>query len=204
MAGWTPGSLGYALSMPTSSLLLSAALMFASGLSVAQAPVDTASHNPMGDEAGHTEKPATPATVLEISVGGHPALTLHLADLQAMPQTTVQVFNGHNKQNETYSGPLVATVLAKAGVTLAEKTQHDILDSYLVATGTDGYFVVYSGAELQPGLHKTQAIIAVAQAGHPLNRTGAFQLIDPEDAKPARWVRNVKSLTVVPVTGSAR
>lgn len=190
--------------MHPSTLLLSAALVFGSGISVAQMPVDTASHNPMGDEAGHTEKPVTLSTVLEVSVSGHPALTLHLADLQAMPQTTVQAFNAHSKQNESYSGPAVATVLAKAGLALAEKTQHDILDSYVLGTGADGYFVVFSGAELQPGLHKTQAIIAITQAGQPLSRTGAFQLIDPEDAKPARWVRNLKSLAVVPVTASTR
>ena len=174
-------------------------LVLASVPCLAQAPVDTASHNPMGDEAGHTEKPAIPSTVLEVSVAGHPAVSLRLADLQAMPQATVEVFNAHTKQNETYAGPPVAAVLAKGGVALGEKTQHDILDSYILGTGADGYFVVFSGAEMQPGLHKTDAIIAITQAGKPLTRTGAFQLIAPEDVKPARWVRNLRSLTVVPV-----
>ena len=187
--------------MHKATLLLGAALAFGPGVVVAQSPVDTASHNPMGDEAGHTEKPVDLSTVLAISVHGHAAATLHLADLQAMPQTTVQVFNAHTKQKESYSGPSVAAVLAKAGVALGEKTQHEILDSYVLGTGTDGYFVVFSGAELQPGLHKTEAIVAIAQGGQPLTRTGAFQLIDPEDAKPARWVRNLKALTVVAVPG---
>lgn len=190
--------------MLTSNLFLAAALAFSSVISLAQMPVDTASHNPMGDEAGHTEKPTTLSTVLEVSLSGHPALILHLADLQAMPQITVEVLNAHSKQKETYSGPSVATVLARAGVVLAEKTQHDILDSFVLGSGTDGYFVVYSGAELQPGLHQTQVIIAIAQAGQPLTRTGAFQLIDPEDTKPARWVRNLKSLQVVPVASPAK
>ena len=190
--------------MHSSHLPLGAALALSIGLSVAQAPVDTASHNPMGDEAGHTEKPTTLSTVLAGSVSGHPAGVLHLADLQAMPQSTVQVFNSHTGQNESYSGPRVAAVLAKAGVALVERTQHDILDSYVLGTGSDGYFVVFSGAELQPGLHKTEAIIAIAQGGQPLTRTGSFQLIDPEDAKPARWVRNLKALTVVPVTNPAK
>lgn len=146
----------------------------------------------------HEHAEAKPSTSLTVHAADR-TLTLALSDLQAMPQTSVSVFNAHSKQNETYSGPLVSDVLAKAGVTLSEQTQHSILASYVVATGTDGYFVVFSGAELQPGLHKTQAIVAIAQSGQPLTRTGAFQLIDSADAKPARWVRNLNSLSVLPV-----
>ena len=147
----------------------------------------------------HEHAPARPSTTLTLRAGDH-SVDLSVADLQALPQTTLSVFNAHNEQNETYSGPLVSDVLARAGVTLSEQTQHHILDSYVLATGTDGYFVVYSGAELQPGLHKAQPIVAIAQSGHPLTTSGAFQLIDPIDVKPARWVRNLESLTVVPVT----
>ena len=189
--------------MNLSALLLPLLLTTAATPSWAQAPVDTASQSPMGDEVHHAEKPAVASTALKVTVPGHPALSLSLADLQAMPQTTVAVFNAHTKANESYSGPLVADVVAKAGLALTEATQHEFLDSYTVAGGTDGYFVVFSGAELQPGLHKSQAIIAIAQSGHPLSRTGAFQLIEPADAKPARWVRNLKSLSVVPVTAPA-
>lgn len=149
-----------------------------------------------------TQGVAQPSTTLTVRAGER-SITLSLAELQAMPQTTVSVFNAHSKQNETYSGPLVSDVLAKAGVALSEKTQHEVLHSYVLASGTDGYFVVFSGAELQPGLHKTQAIIAIAQAGQPLARSGAFQLIDSVDVKPARWVRNLTVLSVVPVAAPA-
>ena len=146
----------------------------------------------------HDHPPAQPSTTLAVHVGGQ-TVTLTLADLQAMPQTTVSVLNAHTQQTETYSGPPVADVLARAGLTLGEKTQHGVLASYVVASGTDGYYVVFSGAELQPGLNKSQALIAVAQAGQLLTRTGAFQLIDPTDVKPARWVRNLNALAVVVV-----
>ena len=156
---------------------------------------------PAQEAAGmhHAHVPAAPSIALAVHAGTASA-TLSLADLQAMPQTTVTVFNAHNKQNETYAGPLVSDVLAKAGVALSEETQHAILDSYVIAAGTDGYFVLFSGAELQPGLHKPQTIIALTQAGQPLGQNGAFQLIDTGEVKPARWVRNLTSLTVVPVT----
>ncbi len=149
----------------------------------------------------HEHAPAQPSTALTVQAGNR-KVTLSVADLQAMPQTTVSVFNGHTQQNESYTGPLVSEVLARAGVTLSEATQHAVLDSYVLAAGTDGYFVVFSGAELQPGLHKAQAIVAIAAAGQPLARSGAFQLIDGAEVKPARWVRNLSALTVVPVAGA--
>ncbi len=151
----------------------------------------------------HDHAAAQPSTALQVRAG-EKTIMLSLAALQAMPQVTVSVFNAHSKQNETYSGPLVADVLAKAGVNLSEKTQHEVLDSYVLASGTDGYFVVFSGAELQPGLHKAQSIIAIAQAGLPLARNGAFQLIDSLDVKPARWVRNLNALAMVPVAAATQ
>ena len=179
--------------------LLSISLALVPRLLAAQAPVDTASQSPMGDSVAHAERPATPSTSLKITVPGHPAMTFSLADLQGMPQVTVEVFNAHTKANESYTGALVSDLLAKAGSSLSETTQHGFLDSYVTASGTDGYFVVYSGAELQPGLHKAQTIVAIAQGGKPLTRTGAFQLVDAGDVKPARWVRNLQVLTVIPV-----
>lgn len=143
-----------------------------------------------------SDKPATPSTTLLVTIFGQPAVHLSLADLQVLPQTKVAALNAHSKQTENYSGPLVAAVLAKAGLTLSEHAQHQVLDSYVVATGTDGYFVVFSGAELQPQLHRAEPIIAIAEDAQPLTRTGAFQLVDPLDVKPARWVRNLTSLSM--------
>ena len=146
----------------------------------------------------HAHAPAAPSTALSVSVGER-HMTLSPADLQALPQTSVTVVNGHTRAEETYTGPLVSEVLARAGVLLSTATEHDILRSYVVATGTDGYFVVFSGAELQGALHKAQCIVALTRAGQPLVENGAFQLVDSLEMKPARWVRNLKELAVMPV-----
>ncbi len=146
----------------------------------------------------HVHAPAQPSTTLMLAAGDR-HVTLSLADLGAMPQVSVTVLNGHTKAEETYAGPLVSDVLAKAGVILNSATEHDFLHSYVVATGTDGYFVVFSGAELQGALHKAQCIVAITKAGQPLGENGAFQLVDSLDAKPARWVRNLNGLSVMPV-----
>ena len=188
--------------MPSFSAALALTLLSSVSLSV----LAPAQSNLVQEDASamHGDRPpASPSTSLAVRVGDR-TVNLSLTELQDMPQTTVSVFNAHSKQTESYSGPLVADVLARAGLTLSEKTQHGLLDTYVVASGTDGYFVVFSGAELQPGLHKAQALIAIAQAGQPLTRTGAFQLIDAADVKPARWVRNLNGLTVVPVPSPVR
>ena len=146
--------------------------------------------------AHHAHAPAQPSAALAISAG-EKHLVLSPADLQTLPQASVTVLNAHSKTEETYTGPLVSDVLAKAGIALSGATEHDILRSYVVATGTDGYFVVFSGAELQSTLHKAQCIVALTRAGQPLTESGAFQLVDTVDVKPARWVRNLKNLAVI-------
>lgn len=145
----------------------------------------------------HAEKPAAVVSTTLLVRSPTQAVTLSLADLQALPQTTVKVHNGHTNADETYTGPLLSEVLAKAGLVVTPKSEHDFLRMSIVASGTDNYFVVYSGAEVEPALHKAEVIIALALEGKPLTRTGAFQLIDSLDVKPARWVRNLNKLHVI-------
>ena len=142
------------------------------------------------------DKPlAVASTALAVQTPSQ-SLSLSPADLQAMPQATVTVHNGHTGAEETYTGPLLAAVLAKAGLGVTPRSEHEMLRMYVVATGTDGYSVVYSAAEVEPTLHKAQVIVALSQDGKPLARTGAFQLIDSLEVKPARWVRNLSRISV--------
>jgi hypothetical protein len=137
-----------------------------------------------------------PSTTLTINTATGQPLTLSLADLKALPQQTITVHNAHQNADETYSGPLLSDVLAKAGLVLSEKTEHPMLHQYVIATGTDKYWVLYSLAEVQPGLHKAKVIVAIARSGEPLTTAGQFELIDDTDVKPARWVHNVTTLTI--------
>ena len=144
----------------------------------------------------HSHPMGAPSTSLTINTGAGQPLTLTLADLQALPQQTLTVHNAHSSADETYSGPLLSDVLAKAGVVLTEKTEHPMLHQYLIATGTDKYWVLYSLAEVIPGLHKAKVIVAIARSGEPLTTAGQFELINDLDVKPARWVHNVTTITL--------
>jgi hypothetical protein len=146
--------------------------------------------------APHTHTMGAPSTSLTVATGIGQPLTPHLADLRALPQQTITVHNAHSNADETYTGPLLSDVLALGGVTLTDKTEHPMLHQYLIATGTDKYWVLYSLGEVHPGLHNAKVIVAIARAGQPLTTAGQFELIDNIDVKPARWVHNLTSLTL--------
>jgi hypothetical protein len=149
----------------------------------------------MGAMAAHDHAPAPPSTSLTLTVDGK-ATTLSVAELQAMPQKTVTVHNEHTKADESYTGVLLGELLAKYGFPVDKTTQRKMLRSYLVAEGTDKYWVLYSVTEIESSEHNGEVIVATSMGGKPLGDDGKFKLIDSGDKKPHRWVRNLKSITV--------
>lgn len=171
------------------------ALSFVLSLSAAaQTDAMPAEHNATAQH-GH-KKMGPPSTELKITIGSGAPVTLHLADLQALPQQTLTARNGHSKTDETYTGPALADVLAKAGLVLTDKTEHDLLRLILVAKGTDNYWVAYSVAEVEPGFNSSKVIVALTRDGAALTTTGQFELINSADKKPARWLHNLASIVV--------
>jgi len=147
----------------------------------------------MPQEREHTH--ASPSTNLTLTVDGK-ATTLTIAELQAMPQTTVTVHNEHTKVDETYSGVLLGDLLAKYGLPVTQATHRKMLRSYLTAEGTDKYWVLYSVTEIEASEHNAQVIVATSMSGKPLGEDGQLKLIDTSDKKPQRWVRNLSAITV--------
>jgi hypothetical protein len=153
---------------------------------------------PMGEHGPMAHAPAKPSTSLTVTVDGK-ATTFALADLKAMPQATLTVKNGHSGAEETYSGVSVGDLLAKCGFSFENSTAKRVYRSYIRAEGTDGYWVIYSASELMPVLRETGPLIALSVDGKPLTEDGAFKIVIAGERRPARWVRNLKSLTVVTV-----
>ena len=140
----------------------------------------------------HTHMASAPSTALRVTVNGT-ATTISVAELEAMPQKTVTVKNAHSKAEETYTGVAVSDLLAKLGAAY-EKNERGIDHSYLKASGTDGYWVLYSASEVEPAVHRGDVIVATRVGGEALKADGAFKLVASEDQKPARWVRNLSTL----------
>lgn len=142
-------------------------------------------------------KPAVPPSkTVSISFEGK-VVEMSLSELVNMPnQVTVHVKNAHRGgMEETYSGPLLSDVLAKAGLTATRDNQSLILHSVIVARGTDHYYVLYSGGEVEYSTGKV--IVAVMKAGLPDTEGGLIQLINTDDAKPARWVHGLMGISVM-------
>jgi hypothetical protein len=94
---------------------------------------------------------------------------------------------------------LVSDLLAKVDVTPEKLGNKGIYHSYLKAEGTDKYWVLYSATEIESAMHKSTAIIALTVGGKPIAEDGQFKFVASDDVHPARWVRNLKSLTFVTV-----
>ena len=126
----------------------------------------------------------------------HAPLNLSLAEIRALPHVDVKVHNGHTNTDETYSGVPLVVLLAKVDAPLGENLRGKALTNYVVATGSDGYSVLLSLAEVDPMFHDGQIVVADSRDGQPLTTSGPFQLIVSEDKRPARWVRNLVSIAV--------
>jgi hypothetical protein len=142
---------------------------------------------------------SVPSTQLTIKTYEGKTLTLSPVELAALPHKSVAVFNAHSKAQEQYAGVPLADLLSKVGVPLGENVRGKLFLTGIVAGGTDGYGVLYSLAEVDPAIHTGDVIVADTLNGQKLDKDGAFKLVSSEERRPARWVRNLTSISVVKV-----
>jgi len=130
-------------------------------------------------------------------------LALTLEDLKKMPRKTVPVVNPHNNKTEVYEGVLVEDLLKKAGVPQGEDLRGPALATYLVFEAEDGYRVVFSISELDSGILDSGVIVADTMDGAALApKQGPLRVVAPHEKRPARWVRMLKTITVMRVPPS--
>ena len=141
------------------------------------------------------EKPSAPVDSLVIKSASK-SVTFSVADFHALPHVTISVHNGHTGATETYSGVPLATLLAKVNAPLGNELHGEAMTNYLIATGSDGYSVVLSLAEVDPDFHGGEVMVADTRDGQLLGENGPFQLIVSDDKRPARWVHNLTSISL--------
>ena len=152
----------------------------------------------LDDRPSQTAQPVPNSKVWLLITGdaNHAPLNLSLAEIRALPHVDVKVHNGHTNTDETYSGVPLVVLLAKVDAPLGENLRGKALTNYVVVTGSDGYSVLLSLAEVDPMFHDGQIVVADSRDGQPLTTSGPYQLIVSEDKRPARWVRNLISIAV--------
>ena len=144
-------------------------------------------------------RPTVPSTQLTIRALDGKSMTFTPQDIAAMPHKSVSVYNQHTKANETYSGVPLADLLGKVGVPLGENVRGKLFLIGVVAEGTDHYSVLYALAEIDPSIHSGDVIVADSIEGQKLGKDGVFKMVSTEEKRPARWVRNLTSVTVIDV-----
>ncbi|MGA7242596.1 MAG: hypothetical protein WBX19_05410 [Terracidiphilus sp.] len=167
-------------------------------VSIVAVALALASTNAAAQEMDHS-RAAVPSTQLTIRALDGKSMTFTPEDIAAMPHKSVSVYNHHTKANETYSGIPLADLLGKVGVPLGENVRGKLFLIGVVAEGTDHYGVLYALAEIEPSIHTGDVIVADSIDGQKLGKDGVFKIVSTEEKRPARWVRNLASITVIEV-----
>ena len=115
--------------------------------------------------------------------------------LKGLPEVSARL-DVHGVVHEC-SGPKLIDVLAVLGLPHGEALRGKALARTVEIDARDGYEVVFSLAELDPTLGNTPAIIATRCDGKPLDaKDGPYRLVVPNDQRPARSARQVKTITL--------
>lgn len=123
-------------------------------------------------------------------------LTLQAADLKAMPHTSVTAKDRDGKEH-TYSGIPLADLLKQAGATIGPELRGENLTKFVIVKAADGYEVLFALPELDPEYATRTIVLADSVDGGALAQgVGPYRMVVPGEKKPARWIREVRSIEV--------
>jgi hypothetical protein len=159
--------------------------IFASALFVAGSAAHAVASE--GVAQGHASQPAPSSPQ---------AIPIDPATLAALPREAVSATE-HGKTLQC-EGVALQALLRAANALPAEPLRGGQLAHYVLVAARDGYRAVFSLAELEPTLGNYRVLLVDRCDGQPLgDDDGPLRLIAPEESRPARWVRQVQSITVV-------
>jgi DMSO/TMAO reductase YedYZ molybdopterin-dependent catalytic subunit len=139
----------------------------------------------------------TSASTLSVAGDVRTPLSITPTELKAMPRTSVEV-KDENGRTVKYEGVLVGELLKRAGATLGSDLRGNAMSTYVLASASDGYQVLFSLAELDSAFTSSEIIVADTVDGKPLlANQGPFRIVSPKDAHPARAIRMLQRLDVV-------
>ena len=125
-------------------------------------------------------------------------VSLDASELGKLPVTEVDASDHQTKHR--YSGVLVRDILGLVGAPVGDALRGKALSLVVRITANDNYTVVFALAEFDPGFSDRSIILAEQQDGQPLPDNAApFRVVIPGDSHPARWIRQVKSIEVIPL-----
>jgi len=153
-------------------------------------------HGSIAAPKATTATTPAPASVTIAGMPGNglvpfPSLTLTVAQLAALPQTTITVPVGGVMKTE--KGPLVSSLLTQAGFAPIAACTNDILRYWTEVSSLNGSAVQIANGELNTGFGNRPAILSIEENGVPLTIP---RLAVPNDSSGARNIANVFNITV--------
>jgi len=119
-------------------------------------------------------------------------------DLMKLPAETVQVSYqaGQGTTNATFTGTRLLNVIdAAGGAKLPADTNNAKLRVTVMATGADGYQVVFGWGDLDPDFGAAPILVAWDQDGKPMgDKAGMARLVVPGDKRGGRYVSTLKAI----------
>jgi DMSO/TMAO reductase YedYZ molybdopterin-dependent catalytic subunit len=147
---------------------------------------------PLGQVASAADAPLT----LIDEAGQSHALTA--ADITKLPRHTLKA-KSHDVENE-FSGVSLVDVLQSVGVEFGDKLKGPRAGTVLVVEAADGYRTAFALLELDPATTDKLVLLTNQKNGQPLDdKEGPWRLVVPDEKRPIRWARMVKTLRVVNV-----
>jgi hypothetical protein len=146
---------------------------------------------------------AAPARTLLVIDGDVTARTLSVDDLKTLGATEVEW--SHRSETHKFTAVPLEAILRNAGVdarqigaSVPPTEKRTGWKLAVVATASDGFQATFSVAELYHEIGRTEAYVAIAENGAPLDATsGPFRLIVTTDREGSRSVRKLERLTVL-------
>ena len=138
----------------------------------------------------------TAPTDLRITNSSGTSVTMTATEFGKLPRTEHRA-KDYDGQEHTYTGVSLNTLLQRVSAPLGGQLRGKALASYLLVEATDGYRVVFALPELDSLFTKQVIFLADRRDGQPLPPEQApYRIVVPQETKQARWVRQVKTLTV--------
>ena len=126
--------------------------------------------------------------------------TFGLSGLQALPQTTrTESYTAAGSPvTDTFTGPTLWSLLnAAGGIATNPAVKNDVLQTYVIATGTDGYKAVIAAGEIAPNFGHKPDLVAISDSGGTLpGSAGVARVTASGDVAGGRYVSNTASLQV--------
>lgn len=122
------------------------------------------------------------------------SVVLRTAELARLPRAEGRATE-HGRVS-TFTGVSFQAALAAAGVRL-DSLHGSALADVAVVEAADGYRVAFSLGELAGDIGARAVVLALRRDGAPLAPSeGPLRLVVAADGRPARWVRQVRAVTI--------